>query len=169
MSKMEAIDRKYKFIGFNPSKENPTIHSEMDAFIFLATDEEAPDLLNFYITRQKMKGAGKAQIACTELLRERVMTFQRLFPKKVKVADVHDEEGEVLLAPNEKVEFLPETTNEEGLITFSSEQAFHLNRLLEKIQGISEERQDREPDPDWLSVRNDSGDALKMLVEKKAV
>lgn len=73
---MEAIDRKFKILAFNPCHRGDG-HTEADSFLFLTRDKYAPAALEGYIKAMKESGeVGEAQISSAELLLDRVKAWQ---------------------------------------------------------------------------------------------
>lgn len=68
------IDRKFKFIAFDPCKG--TIYTEENAIVFLAKDRAVLPMLFAYIEECKRLECGQDHIESVELLRKRVNNFQ---------------------------------------------------------------------------------------------
>jgi hypothetical protein len=83
---MEKIDRKYIFraISINSGKK----YTQNNAIIFLAKDELLPSILDKYIELLITKNADERQIKGVELLKDRVLTWQRKYEKKVSLPNV---------------------------------------------------------------------------------
>jgi hypothetical protein len=94
------IDRKFRFIGFNPSKSGKIV-TEEDGIIVLASDKALPQTLMFYHAECKRLGAEPRQLGGIALLIGRVEAYQRANERKVKVADVDEgPEAAAVLKPN---------------------------------------------------------------------
>ena len=94
------IDRKFRFIGYNPSKHG-TIYTEEDGVLFLAKDRAFLETLPTYREKLVELGADARQVAGVDLLIERVRRYQEENPRLVKVPDVDDgPEAAAVLRPN---------------------------------------------------------------------
>ena len=69
------IDRKFKFVAFNPCKG--TVYTEEDAVLFLAKDRVVLPMLRFYRDECKIIGCGSEHLESIDLLIGRVKRFQR--------------------------------------------------------------------------------------------
>lgn len=85
---MEAIDRKYKFKAISVASGRE--HTQSDAVLFLAKDALLPALLGKYIELCRDNGVADTQIKGVELLKDRVLTYQRRNINKVRLPDVGD-------------------------------------------------------------------------------
>lgn len=94
------IDRKFRFIGFNPSKPNKIV-TEENAVLFLASDPAFLLMLPAYREMCIKLGAKENQIEGIDLLIQRVERFQLDNPRLVKAPDIDDgPEAAKVLAPN---------------------------------------------------------------------
>ena len=78
---METIDRKFKFIAFNPCKG--TIYTEKDAVLFLAKDAGLLPTLDRYLKFCENAKCDSNHIESVELLIGRVRKFQQERGSKV--------------------------------------------------------------------------------------
>lgn len=83
---MEAIDRKFKITAV--SLKSKKKYTESNAVLFLAKDALLPDLLDRYKTLSIERGADERQITGIDLLKDRVLEWQRKNVKKVHLPDV---------------------------------------------------------------------------------
>lgn len=90
---MEAIDRKYRFKAVSLASKRE--HTHADAVLFLAKDKLLPALLDKYITLCLENEVSDNQIKGVQLLKERVLTFQRRNINKVELPDVGDGKEEL--------------------------------------------------------------------------
>lgn len=96
---MEAIDRK--FIIVSKSLKTGKQYTQANAVLFLAKDALLPDLLDKYRDLAIEKGVDERQIRGIELLKERVIAWQRKNVKKVHMPDVEEgKEEKRVLKPN---------------------------------------------------------------------
>jgi len=79
--KMEVIDRKFKFIAFNPCKG--TIYTEKNAVLFLAKDAGLLPTLDRYLKFCENSGCDSNHIESIELLMGRVRRFQQEWGDKL--------------------------------------------------------------------------------------
>lgn len=99
---MEKIDRKFSILA--RSREHGNQHTEDDAVLFLAKDKALPETLRFYREECERIGADARQLLGIALLCERVETYQRLHPERLKVPDVDESpEGDRIVRPNAEV------------------------------------------------------------------
>lgn len=87
-SRMEAIDRKFRIAA--TSLKSGKGYSQSNAVLFLATDALLPDLLDKYYELCASRGVDARQLRGVELLKERVIAWQRKNTKKVHVPDVEE-------------------------------------------------------------------------------
>jgi hypothetical protein len=85
---MEKIDRKFSFVA--TSIKSGKNYTHRDAIVFLAKDALLPDLLDKYVELCAQKGAGEQQIKGAQLLKDRVLKYQRINMQKVKLPDVEE-------------------------------------------------------------------------------
>ena len=83
---MEAIDRKYRFTAIGLSSGRKYTHA--NAVVFLAKDALLPDLLDAYHGLCLKAGVDERQIKGIQLLKDRVLTYQRRNIAKVKAPGV---------------------------------------------------------------------------------
>ena len=83
---MEKIDRKY--IIKATSISSGKIHTEKDSILFLLKDKLLPDLLDKYLELCSVTKVDERQMRGIQLLKDRVLTWQRANPNKVKLPDV---------------------------------------------------------------------------------
>ena len=84
---MEAIDRKFRFTAVSLSSGRK--HTHADAIVFLAKDALLPDLLDKYLALCSAAQVDERQIKGVQLLKDRVLTYQRSNIKKVRMPDVN--------------------------------------------------------------------------------
>ena len=87
-----VIDKKFTFVATSVKSGNE--YTERNAMIFLLKDALLPDLLDHYINLCIKNRVGTAQIVGIELLKERVLNWQRKHIKEVKLPDVDKEKEE---------------------------------------------------------------------------
>jgi len=85
---MEVIDRKFKFTAV--SNKSGTKYTEKNAIVFLVKDSLLPNLLDKYIELCSQAQVDERQLLGMQLLKDRVMQWQRKYPKKVKRPDVDE-------------------------------------------------------------------------------
>lgn len=96
---MEAIDRKFSFTAV--SVKSGKTYTQKDAIVFLAKDELLPDLLDKYWELCVQRQVDPRQIEGVQLLKDRVLKFQRVNIKKVKLPDVEKgKEEKKICKPN---------------------------------------------------------------------
>ena len=83
---MEAIDRKFKIEAV--SLKSGKKYTQANGVLFLVKDALLPDLLDKYYALAVEKGADERQLLGIQLLKERVVTWQRMHIKQVHVPDV---------------------------------------------------------------------------------
>ena len=83
---MEAIDRKFKIEAV--SLKSGKKYTQANGVLFLVKDALLPDLLDKYYALTVEKGADERQLLGIQLLKERVVTWQRMHIKQVHVPDV---------------------------------------------------------------------------------
>lgn len=85
---MEAIDRKFKITAVS-SKSGKT-YTEKDAIVFLVKDSLLPNMLDKYIELCAQAQVDKRQLKGVQLLKDRVLAWQRKNEKKVHKPDVEE-------------------------------------------------------------------------------
>ena len=85
-NKMEVIDRKFKFVAI--SNKSGKKYTEKNALVFLLKDALLPDLLDVYIGLCVKAEVDERQLLGMQLLKDRVMQWQRANQKKVHKPDV---------------------------------------------------------------------------------
>lgn len=85
-NRMEAIDRKFKFTAI--SNNSGKKYTEKNAIVFLLKDALLPSMLDNYIALCAQRGADERQLRGVQLLKDRVLAWQRKNEKKVKLPDV---------------------------------------------------------------------------------
>lgn len=85
---MEKIDRKFSFVA--TSLKSGKTYTHRDAIVFLAKDALLPDLLDKYIELCVQRGVDEHQIKGAQLLKDRVLKYQRVNTQKVKLPDVEE-------------------------------------------------------------------------------
>lgn len=94
-----VIDKKFTFVATSIKSGNE--YTERNAMIFLLKDALLPDLLDHYINLCVKNKVGTPQIKGIELLKERVLNWQRKHIKKVKLPDVGEgKEEKYICKPN---------------------------------------------------------------------
>lgn len=83
---MEAIDRKFKFTAV--SNKSGKKYTEKNAVVFLLKDALLPNMLDNYIALCAQAGVDERQLKGIQLLKDRVLAWQRKNEKKVKLPDV---------------------------------------------------------------------------------
>ena len=83
---MECIDRKFKFTAI--SNKSGRKYTEKNALVFLVKDSLLPNMLDKYIELCGQAQVDERQLLGMQLLKDRVMEYQRKYPKKVKKPDV---------------------------------------------------------------------------------
>jgi hypothetical protein len=94
----ESIDRKFTIDA--TCREHDHHYDEHHAVLMLAKDKAVPATLRFYFSECVRLGAGHAQLDGIRLLIERVDRYQAANPSVLKVADVDEERGAHIIAPN---------------------------------------------------------------------
>lgn len=95
----EVIDRKFKFSAV--SIRSGKTYTEKDAMVFLIKDALLPDLLDAYIGLCAKAQVDERQLRGVQLLKDRVMTWQRKNEKKVHKPDVEEgKEEKRICKPN---------------------------------------------------------------------
>lgn len=94
----EAIDRK--FIIRATCVEHDHDYDDNHAVLMLAKDKAVPATLRFYRQECERLGAAAPQLRGIDLLIERVDRYQAANPGVLKVADVDEERGAHITAPN---------------------------------------------------------------------
>ena len=94
----EPIDRKFKILAV--CTEHDHAYDDNHAVLLLAKDLAAPATLKFYRQECERLGAAPAQLRGIDLLIERVERYQVANPRVLKVADVEEDRGQHILAPN---------------------------------------------------------------------
>jgi hypothetical protein len=98
---MEAIDRKYRFKAV--SIESGRLHTHNDAILFLAKDALLPALLAKYEELCVMSGVDRHQIKGVQLLKERVITYQKCNINKTRLPSVEEgKEEKRVCKPNKQ-------------------------------------------------------------------
>lgn len=96
---MEAIDRKYRFTAVGLASGRKYTHA--NAVVFLAKDALLPDLLDAYHALCLKAGVDERQIKGIQLLKGRVLIYQRRNLAKVKVPGVNEgKEEKRICKPN---------------------------------------------------------------------
>lgn len=96
---MEVIDRKFKFKAV--SNKSGKVYTEKNAMVFLIKDALLPDLLDAYVELCGKRGADTRQLAGIQLLKDRVVKWQRANINKVKLPDVElGKEDKYINRPN---------------------------------------------------------------------
>lgn len=85
---MEVIDRKFKFSAV--SNKSGKTYTEKDAIVFLVKDSLLPNMLDRYIELCSQAQVDERQLKGIQLLKERVMIWQRGNQKKVHKPDVEE-------------------------------------------------------------------------------
>lgn len=83
---MEVIDRKFKFKAI--SNKSGKVYTEKNALVFLIKDALLPDLLDKYKELCIHANVDDRQIRGVELLKDRVLAWQRKNEKKVHYPDI---------------------------------------------------------------------------------
>ena len=78
---MEVIDRKFKFIAFNPCKG--TIYTEKNAVVFCAQDKAFLKALEEYYLECEKLGCGQDHLISVSLLLDRVERYQKEVKSKI--------------------------------------------------------------------------------------
>ena len=86
--KMEVIDRKFKFTAV--SNKSGKKYTEKNAIIFLVKDSLLPNMLDAYIALCSQAQVDERQLKGVQLLKDRVMNYQRKYPQKVARPDVDE-------------------------------------------------------------------------------
>ena len=86
--KMEVIDRKFKFTAV--SNKSGKTYTEKDAIVFLVKDSLLPNMLDAYIGLCAHAQVDERQLKGMQLLKDRVMQWQRKNEKKVHKPDVEE-------------------------------------------------------------------------------
>ena len=94
----EAIDRK--FVIRATCMEHDHEYDHHHAVLMLAKDRAVPATLRFYRLECERIGAGAAQLLGIDLLIERVDRYQAANPGVLKVADIDEDKGAHIIAPN---------------------------------------------------------------------
>ena len=94
----EAIDRKFEIQA--RCIEHDHAYDDHHAILMLAKDKAVPATLRFYRAECERIGAGPAQLRGIDLLIERVDRYQAANPGVLKVADIDEEKGAHIIAPN---------------------------------------------------------------------
>lgn len=94
----EPVDRKFTFLA--RSSESGKTYDEQDGVVFLAKDKAVGPTLRFYREECERIGASPAQLRGVDLLIERVDRYQAANPSVLKVADIDEEKGAHIIAPN---------------------------------------------------------------------
>jgi hypothetical protein len=89
---MQMLDRKFKIKAV--SNKSGKLYTHENAILFLGKDKLLPDLLDAYIELCSKYGVDKAQLLGVQLLKDRVMSYQRANIKKVHLPDVAEGEEE---------------------------------------------------------------------------
>lgn len=100
---MEIIDRKYKItaVSLNSGKT----YTEKHALLFKLSDALLPDLIDKYLELCHRNGVDVLQIEGLELLKERVLKWQRANIKLVKMPGVDPgKEEKRICKPNKRKE-----------------------------------------------------------------
>lgn len=84
----EVLDRKFKIKAI--SIKSGKMYTQKNAILFLGKDKLLPDLLDKYIELCSKAGVDRAQLVGVQLLKDRVMRYQRENIKKVKLPDVSE-------------------------------------------------------------------------------
>lgn len=87
-NRMEVLDRKFKIKAV--SIKSGKMYTQKNAILFLGKDKLLPDLLDKYIELCSKAGVDRAQLVGVQLLKDRVMRYQRENIKKVKLPDVSE-------------------------------------------------------------------------------
>lgn len=96
---MEKVDRKFAFVA--TSLKSGKTYTHRDAIVFLAKDALLPDVLDRYIELCAQHGIDERQIKGVQLLKDRVLKYQRVNMKKVKLPDVEEgQEEKKVCKPN---------------------------------------------------------------------
>lgn len=95
---MEVLDRKFKFKAI--SIKSGKRYTQQNAIVFLVKDSLLPNLLDKYIELCSQAQVDERQLRGMQLLKDRVMRWQRENMKKVHPPDVEigDEEKRVCKA-----------------------------------------------------------------------
>jgi hypothetical protein len=83
---MECIDRKFKFTAI--SNKSGKKYTEKNALVFLVKDSLLPNLLDKYIELCSQAQVDERQLKGMQLLKDRVLAWQRNNPNKVHKPDV---------------------------------------------------------------------------------
>jgi len=87
-NKMEVIDRKFKFVAI--SNKSGKKYNQSNSVLFLAKDALLPDLLDKYYQLSVEKGVDVRQLFSIQLLKDRVLAWQRKNIKKVHIPDIEE-------------------------------------------------------------------------------
>jgi len=82
----EIVDRKFKFTAI--SNKSGKKYTEKNAIVFLVKDSLLPNLLDKYIELCSQAQVDERQLKGMQLLKDRVMTWQRSNASKVHKPDV---------------------------------------------------------------------------------
>lgn len=85
---MECIDRKFKTESV--SLKSGKKYTQANSVLFLVKDILLPDMLDLYYELARAKGADTRQLVGIALLKERVIAWQRVHVKQVKLPDVEE-------------------------------------------------------------------------------
>jgi len=91
----EYIDRKFKFKA--TSIKSGKVYTQKNALVFLVKDALLPDLLDKYLELCLQRGVDDKQVLGVQLLKDRVLKWQRTYPTRVQLPGVAlgDEEKRV--------------------------------------------------------------------------
>jgi hypothetical protein len=84
----EVIDRKFKFVAI--SNKSGKKYTQQDAILFLVKDSLLPNMLDAYIALCSQAQVDERQLKGMQLLKDRVMQWQRKNEKKVHKPDVEE-------------------------------------------------------------------------------
>jgi hypothetical protein len=84
----ECIDRKFKFTAI--SNKSGRKYTEKNALVFLVKDSLLPNMLDKYIELCGQAQVDERQLKGMQLLKDRVMAYQRKYPHKVAKPDVDE-------------------------------------------------------------------------------
>jgi len=84
----EVIDRKFKFTAI--SNKSGKKYTQNNAIVFLLKDSLLPNMLDNYIGLCGQAGVDQRQLRGVQLLKDRVLAWQRKNIKKVHMPDVEE-------------------------------------------------------------------------------
>jgi hypothetical protein len=84
----QVVDRKFKFTAI--SNKSGKKYTQANAVLFLVKDSLLPNLLDEYYELCRNAGVDNRQLKGVQLLKDRVLTWQRMNIKKVSIPGVEE-------------------------------------------------------------------------------